>query len=158
MDAKPAPSRRTVLAGAGVVVGGVAGSSVLAACGGGGSSSNSSNSNGSAASPGSGGSGSGSGGGSGLAALSSIPDGSTISVENPNGGTLLLTRKGNAVTALNAKCTHQGCTTAPRGGIIQCPCHGSQFQPGTGAVLQGPAAAPLAKVNVTVTNGQVTLA
>lgn len=153
MDAQPPVSRRTVLAGAGVVVGGIAGSSLLVACGGG-----SSGSSGSApTSAGSGGSG-GSGGGSGLAALSSIPDGGTVSVENPNGGTLLLTRKGNAVTALNAKCTHQGCTVAPQGGILQCPCHGSQFQPGTGAVLQGPAAAPLAKVNVTVANGQVTLA
>src|SRR4051794_5457930 len=122
MDAQPAVSRRTVLAGAGVVVGGIAGSSVLVACGGGSSSS------GSAPSAGSGGA-SGGGGGNGLAALSSIPDGSTVSVENPNGGTLLLTRKGDAVTALNAKCTHQGCTVAPQGAILQCPCHGSQFQP-----------------------------
>lgn len=157
MDVQPAPSRRTVLAGAGVVVGGLAGSSLLVACGG----SNSSGNSGSAASTGNGGSGSTSGSGSGsngLATLSSIPDGSTVAVENPNGGTVLLTRKGSTVTGLNAKCTHQGCTVAPQGAILQCPCHGSQFQPGTGAVLQGPASAPLAKVNVTVTNGQVTLA
>src|SRR3954447_9651103 len=109
MDAQPAVSRRTVLAGAGVVVGGIAGSSVLVACGGGSSSSSGS----APASAGSGGS-SGGGGGNGVAAVSSIPDGSTVSVENPNGGTLLLTRQGDAVTALNAKCTHQGCTVAPQ--------------------------------------------
>src|ERR1700710_2870440 len=156
MNAQPALSRRTVLAGAGVVAGGIAGSSVLAACGGGGSSSSSGSTPASAGSGG--GSSSGSGSANTLAAVSSIPDGSTISVENPNGGTVLLTRKGDAVTGLNAKCTHQGCTVAPKGAVLHCPCHGSEFQPGTGAVLEGPASAPLAKVNVSVTNGQVTLA
>jgi Rieske Fe-S protein len=148
---QPVPSRRTVLAGAGVVVGGIAGSSLLAACG----SSSSSSSGGGASAPAPAGGGAAAGG---IAALSSIPDGSTVSVENPNGGTVLLTRSGNAVTGLSAKCTHQGCTVAPKGSILQCPCHGSQFQPGSGAVISGPASEPLPKVNVTVTNGQVTLA
>jgi Rieske Fe-S protein len=62
------------------------------------------------------------------------------------------------VTGLNARCTHQGCTVAPQGAVLHCPCHGSEFQPGTGAVLQGPAARPLARVNVTVSGDQVTLA
>lgn len=137
-----APSRRTLLAGAGVVV---AGTSLLAACGGG--------SSGSGGTSGSGGSSS-----KGLPALTSIPDGSTIAVDNPQGGTVLLTRNGGTVTGLNARCTHQGCTVAPQGATLNCPCHGSQFQPGTGAVITGPATEPLAKVNVTVINGQVTLA
>ncbi|MDQ1635530.1 MAG: hypothetical protein QOJ32_2339 [Frankiaceae bacterium] len=145
------PNRRTVLAGAGAVVGGVAGSSLLAACGG------------SASGPASGsGSGSGTGTGTGAAApvatVSSIPDGGTISVENPNGGKLLLTRSGTAVTGLDAKCTHRGCTVAPKEGVLACPCHGSKFQPGTGAVLHGPADAPLAPVKVTVTGNDVMLA
>ncbi len=147
MDVQPSPSRRTLLAGAGVVV---AGGAVLAACGG---SSDSSSSGGSGSSS------SGGGGGSKeLTSLSSIPDGSTISVENPDGGTVLLTRSGGTVTGLSAKCTHQGCTVAPQGGVLQCPCHGSQFQPGTGAVITGPASEPLPKVDVTVTGDQVTLA
>jgi cytochrome b6-f complex iron-sulfur subunit len=150
---QPAPNRRTVLAGAGVLVGGIAGSSVLAACGGGSSASDGSGSTG----------GSSAGGGSAsaspgsLTALSSIPDGSTLAVENPNGGTVLLTRAGSTVTGLSAKCTHQGCTVAPQGSTLHCPCHGSVFQAGTGAVLNGPATEPLPKVAVTVTNGQVTL-
>jgi Rieske Fe-S protein len=150
MDVQPTPSRRTLLAGAGVVV---AGGAVLAACGGGGDSSSS----GSGGAPASAGSGGGSGS-KGQTSLSAIPDGSTISVENPNGGTVLLTRSGNTVTGLSAKCTHQGCTVAPQGNILQCPCHGSQFQPGTGAVINGPASEPLPKVNVTVTGDQVTVA
>jgi cytochrome b6-f complex iron-sulfur subunit len=153
---QPAPSRRTVLTGAGIVVGGLAGSSLLAACG-------SSGSSGTAAPAATGGStgsagSTGSGGSAGIAALSSIPDGSTVAVENPQGGSLLLTRNGNAVTGLSAKCTHQGCTVAPKGNVIVCPCHGSEFQPGTGAVLNGPALEPLPKIAVAVTNGQVTLA
>jgi cytochrome b6-f complex iron-sulfur subunit len=137
------PNRRTVLAGAGAAVGGVAGSSLLAACGG------------SASGPASG---SGTGAPRPVATVSSIPDGGTISVENPDGGTLLLTRNGTAVTGLNAKCTHQGCTVAPKEGVLKCPCHGSKFQPGTGAVITGPADAPLAAVNVTVTGNDVMLA
>jgi Rieske Fe-S protein len=148
-----APSRRTVLAGAGVAV---AGTSLLAACGGGSSSAGSS-SGGSGGSS-SGGSASGGGSAGGLTALASIPDGGTVAVKNPKGGTVLLTRSGSSVTGLNARCTHQGCTVAPQGATLNCPCHGSQFQPGTGAVLQGPASEPLAKVAVTVTNGNVDLA
>lgn len=145
------PNRRTVLTGAGAVVGGLAGTSLLAACGG----------EASGPAPAStGGSNAGSGGGpnNALTTLSAIPDGSTIAVQNPQGGTVLLTRAGSTVTGLDAKCTHQGCTVAPKGAVLECPCHASAFEPGTGAVLTGPADAPLAKVAVTVTGDQVTLA
>lgn len=150
MAAQPSPSRRSLITGAGAVV---AGGAVLAACGGGESS---------APVPAStGGSNSGTGTGAapaGLAALDSIPDGSTIAVTNPQGGTVLLTRAGGTVTGLDAKCPHQGCTVAPKGATLECPCHQSQFQPGSGAVITGPAVEPLAPVNVAVSNGQVTLA
>jgi Rieske Fe-S protein len=142
-----------VLAGTGVVLGGIAGSSLLAACGGGEASGPAPDT-----SSGSAGTGSSGGGGRTLATLSSIPDGGTVAVANPDGGTVLLTRAGQSVTGLNARCTHQGCTVAPQGAVLHCPCHGSEFQPGTGAVLQGPAAQPLAKVDVTVSGDQVTLA
>lgn len=146
MDVQPSPSRRTLLAGAGGVV---AGGAVLVACGGGGDTSSS----GGASAP------TGSGGlAPGLTSLNAIPDGSTVAVKNPNGGTVLLTRSGTTVTGLSAKCTHQGCTVAPKGAVLRCPCHGSSFQPGTGAVITGPATEPLPKVDVTVTGGQVTLA
>lgn len=149
MAALPSPSRRSLIAGAGAVV---AGGAVLAACGG--------ESSGPAPAS-TGGSNSGSGGAAApaqLAALDSIPDGSTVAVTNPQGGTVLLTRSGGTVTGLDAKCPHQGCTVAPKGATLECPCHQSQFQPGSGAVITGPAEEPLAKVNVTVANGQVTLA
>lgn len=43
----------------------------------------------------------------------------------------------------------------PDGTKFACPCHGSQFDARTGDVLAGPAPAPLAKVAVRVTGGNV---
>jgi thiosulfate dehydrogenase [quinone] large subunit len=40
-------------------------------------------------------------------------------------------------------------------GKIKCPCHFSVFDASTGAVVSGPAPAPLPKVAVTVSDGQV---
>jgi nitrite reductase/ring-hydroxylating ferredoxin subunit len=51
----------------------------------------------------------------------------------------------DAFSALTTTCTHEACTingySAP---VFQCPCHGSQFST-EGAVVRGPAAAPLRK-------------
>jgi Rieske Fe-S protein len=44
---------------------------------------------------------------------------------------------------------------APKGEELDCPCHGSRFNIETGAVLNGPASAPLAKIPVTVSDGKV---
>ncbi|WP_329046441.1 Rieske (2Fe-2S) protein [Amycolatopsis sp. NBC_01488] len=61
--------------------------------------------------------------------------------------------------AFSAICTHQGCTVdTVAGGTINCPCHGSKFKIADGSVVNGPASQPLAKKNVTVANGKITLA
>ncbi len=52
-------------------------------------------------------------------------------------------------------CTHPGCQVAPRGAELVCPCHGSVFAAGTGAVLRGPASKPLPAVAVKVQDGEV---
>jgi Rieske Fe-S protein len=45
--------------------------------------------------------------------------------------------------ALSTICTHQGCdASVTSANIVECPCHGSQFQ-SDGAVIRGPATAPL---------------
>jgi thiosulfate dehydrogenase [quinone] large subunit len=49
-------------------------------------------------------------------------------------------QKGHFV-AYDAVCPHAGCTVGylASESIIACPCHGSEFNPDTGAVVQGPA-------------------
>src|SRR3954454_15170966 len=77
----------------------------------------------------------------------------------PTGGGVVLSREDVVVTrddagtvhAFSATCTHQGCqVTSVKNGRINCPCHGSQFDANTGAVVNGPASRPLPPVNVTV--------
>jgi len=67
----------------------------------------------------------------------------------------LLAASGGSVVAHTAVCTHQGCQVVAGGADANCPCHKSKFNAATGAVINGPALAPLAEVPVTVANGQV---
>ncbi|MEU0484518.1 Rieske (2Fe-2S) protein [Streptosporangium sp. NPDC006013] len=60
--------------------------------------------------------------------------------------------------AFSAKCTHQGCAVATiRGGIINCPCHGSRFRIADGSVARGPATRPLARRKIKVSKGVIRL-
>ncbi len=103
-----------------------------------------------------------SGGGSGtkLAALSDVPTGSGVVVNQPGGGKLLLVRSSETdVKAFNAACTHQGTTVdPPKNGTITCPNHGSQFDGTTGALKKGPANRGLNAVSVKVSGADVVLA
>lgn len=89
-----------------------------------------------------------------LANVSDIPE---------NGGVVLAARKivltrttGDQVKAFTAVCTHLQClVNKVSDGTIQCPCHGSAFDAATGAVVNGPAASPLAEVSISVVNGVV---
>ena len=82
---------------------------------------------------------------------------------SPGGGLILeeekvvLTRDGaDAVKGFSAVCTHQGCTVASvANGVITCPCHGSQFDAQTGAVIAGPAPRGLSAIPVVVRDGEV---
>ncbi len=64
-------------------------------------------------------------------------------------GRVLLVQHGDRVWALSAACSHLGCTVAPApdGQTLDCPCHGSRYAL-DGAVLHGPAAEPLAALDV----------
>lgn len=96
--------------------------------------------------------GAGNGGGNAAAALAKTSD-------VPVGGGTILTDKKIVITqpqagtfkAFTAVCTHAGCTVGSvSGGTINCPCHGSKFNITNGAVVNGPAASPLAPVNIQV--------
>lgn len=96
------------------------------------------------------------GGGTALVALSSIEVGGSTSVQLADGSKGIVTRTAaDTAVAFSAACTHMGCPVARKGKVLACPCHGSEFDPRTGAVLQGPAGSPLGKVSVTVTGGEV---
>ena len=73
------------------------------------------------------------------------------------GNGVVVTRdSGGAVHAFSSTCTHLGCAVNDVShGKILCPCHGSEFDAKTGAVVQGPATAPLPTVQVTVRGGEV---
>jgi Rieske Fe-S protein len=156
-------TRRGVLAGVGLV--GLAGA--VSACGSGGSSSSSAGTNagappatGAASAPSSA---SGAGGGStagaqgsALATTSEIPVGSgkiftseKIVVTQPNSGDF---------KAFSAVCTHMGCIVSTiSNGTIDCPCHGSQYNISTGAVVGGPAPSPLPAQTIKVTGSNIFL-
>ncbi|MFF4585820.1 Rieske (2Fe-2S) protein [Streptomyces sp. NPDC001388] len=161
------PARRSVMAAAGA-----AGLSVaLTACGGSdddtssssASSGGTSGSTGSAGSAGSTGSsesastGGDAAAGSALTTTSEIPEGGgkvfdaeKVVVVQPTAGTY---------KAFSAVCTHAGCgVKSISDGVINCPCHNSNFSIEDGSVKSGPATKALPEVKITVSGDSITLA
>lgn len=86
-----------------------------------------------------------------LTGLDAVPIGRTTVVNSANGAPVALVRpRADSVIAHSAVCTHQGCTVAPAGTTLSCPCHGSVFDAATGAVIQGPANRALPAIAVQV--------
>ena len=81
-----------------------------------------------------------------LAKLSSVPVGGSAVV----GGVVVFRSSSNRVVGHSPICTHQGCKVNAGGRTLECPCHGSAFDAATGAVKQGPAAAPLPGVGLVI--------
>jgi thiosulfate dehydrogenase (quinone) large subunit len=63
---------------------------------------------------------------------------------------LVIQLEAGRFVAYDAVCPHEGCTVAyvPSQSIIACPCHGSEFNPDTGAVIQGPAPHGLGRLGI----------
>lgn len=138
-------TRRTVLTTGVAAAGAAAGAVALAACGadGGGSSAGSSSSA-PLAPP-----------GTVVAPVADVAVGQSTSVTvDGHPAIVARTSETNAV-AFSAICTHQGCTVRPSGNQADCPCHGSQYNALTGAVLHGPAELPLQAIPVKIVNGQI---
>ena len=106
-------------------------------------------------------------------AASSASDAATDAVKDaisaatiPVGGGKVLSDQKVVVTqptsgefkAFSAVCTHQAClVTDVADGVINCACHGSQFDITTGAVKQGPATKPLPEKSVSVDGDGLTV-
>lgn len=60
--------------------------------------------------------------------------------------------------AFTAVCTHKGCTVGDvQNGVIECPCHGSEFSAADGSVKQGPATTKLPEFTVKMKDDGITL-
>jgi nitrite reductase/ring-hydroxylating ferredoxin subunit len=70
------------------------------------------------------------------------------------GGTVVaVARTERGWHAFDDTCTHQSCSLSEgeiEGGIIMCPCHGSEFDLTTGEVMNGPADEPIRTYEVRV--------
>ncbi|MBJ6617574.1 Rieske (2Fe-2S) protein [Streptomyces griseoincarnatus] len=149
------PARRTVVAAAGAAGLAVA----LTACGGSddGATAAPAESGGAADDAANGGGSGGSAGGTPLASTADIPEGGgkvfadqRVVVVQPSAGEF---------KAYSATCTHQGCAVkSVSDGLINCPCHNSNFSVTDGSVSSGPATKPLPEVRITVDGDSITLA
>lgn len=85
--------------------------------------------------------------------------GAAKDVPNGHAGTFTIPSSGDPGIVINAQgtffaydavCPHAGCTVgyAPSNNMLVCPCHGSEFQVSTGAVIEGPAPHGLAALKV----------
>ncbi|MFG2574272.1 Rieske (2Fe-2S) protein [Streptomyces sp. NPDC048481] len=154
------PARRTVVAAAGA-----AGLSVaLTACGGSDDDSSGSSPSGAAGAAGGtaaastgGGGGDDAAAGAALSKTADIPEGGgkvfdseKVVVTQPTAGTY---------KAFSAVCTHAGCAVKSiSDGVINCPCHNSNFSITDGSVKSGPARKPLPEVPIKVSGDSITLA
>jgi Rieske Fe-S protein len=158
-DESAVRSRRAVLAGAGAF----GATCLLAACGTsqGGGGTQGTNPNGSdfnsnpapAGSKGAdAGGGSGTGSGAVLVATAEVPVGGGVI----KGDYVITQPTKNSFRAFSKVCTHQGCdVNKVEGGLITCPCHGSQYSITDGGVQRGPAPRPLPETKVKVAGGNV---
>jgi Rieske Fe-S protein len=151
-DTQDLPVRRSVLAG----IGAVGAAAVLAGCGGAKDSGS-----GTGAQPPAGGA-SATQGDAGSTGGDS--DDTIKTTDIPVGGGKIFDTANVVVTqptagefkAFSATCTHAGCQVATvQGGIIHCPCHGSQYSIVDGSVKVGPAPRPLPAKTVSVTGDTI---
>lgn len=96
--------------------------------------------------------------GQAIAKESEVKSGSAFPFTDADTGqqSVLVHLEDGEFAAYSAVCTHQACTVAYKDGQLVCPCHGSVFDPASGAtVLNGPANRPLPKVAIRVEGGEV---
>ncbi|WP_328559298.1 Rieske (2Fe-2S) protein [Streptomyces coelicoflavus] len=153
------PARRTVVAAAGAA--GL--TAVLTACSGSDddASADAGTAPSDAASRGAGSSGSGggenAGAGPALAATADIPEGGGKVF--PDQKVVVTQPAAGEFKAFSATCTHQGCAVkSVADGVINCPCHNSNFSITDGSVQGGPAPKPLPAVQITVSGDSIRLA
>jgi thiosulfate dehydrogenase (quinone) large subunit len=87
-----------------------------------------------------------------IGAASDVPVGGAASFQDPGSGdpAIVIEATAGHFVAFDAVCPHAGCTVGYSSSqmLIVCPCHGSVFNPASGAVEQGPAARGLRTIAI----------
>jgi 3-phenylpropionate/trans-cinnamate dioxygenase ferredoxin subunit len=87
-----------------------------------------------------------------------IPEGEAVAFD-VNGREIAVGRSNGALYAFSDICTHRGCNLANGGEIegseIECECHGSVFDMGSGEVINGPAMEPIQTFGVSDDGGEL---
>ena len=99
-------------------------------------------------------------GGTRIGLASQVPVGGAATFTDPATGDpgLVLQLTQGQFVAYDAVCPHAGCTVGYSSGakLIVCPCHGSEFDPTTGAVISPPAPRGLTRIHLAVNgNGEL---
>ncbi len=71
---------------------------------------------------------------------------------------ILLVNLAGTYFAIGNICRHKGCRLSVgnlSGDVVQCPCHGSQYNIRTGAIIRGPTIEPEPFFEVRVENDQI---
>jgi thiosulfate dehydrogenase [quinone] large subunit len=91
--------------------------------------------------------------GTSVGSVAGVPVGGSATFTDPSTGdpALIVRSTAGEFVAFDAVCPHAGCTVAYQSAsdIIACPCHGSEFNPRTGAVVRGPATTGLTRIQLT---------
>jgi Rieske Fe-S protein len=78
-------------------------------------------------------------------------------VESIAGVFLVARTSATTFTAIDATCTHEGCTVSGvNGSVYVCPCHGSRYNR-NGQVVNGPAKASLRQYSTSFANDVLTI-
>jgi thiosulfate dehydrogenase [quinone] large subunit len=90
--------------------------------------------------------------GTSVGSSTGVPVGGWAAFTDPATGepALVIQQTAGDFVAFDAVCPHEGCTVAyaQSAKIIACPCHGSEFDAQSGAVIRGPATRGLAPISV----------
>lgn len=95
-----------------------------------------------------------------IASAATVGDGDALGFTDPASGPAFLVHdRVLGFVAFSAICTHAGCIVNfdGTGERFVCPCHGSVYNAGTGAVENGPATLPLPGIAIELRSGEIYL-
>ncbi len=92
-----------------------------------------------------------------LGPASALSPDAAVLYHDPSDGSpdIVVRHRDGSLAAFSAVCTHAGCDVEFQSGVLLCPCHGSEFDASTGAVVRGPALTALAPKRVIQRRGSI---